>query len=87
MSKADAKILKDFTGYVTDVGFCGPERSVIGAVPEESIKIFRTGIKTSLDPAKGLAQINAVVLDIDEKSGKTLEINLINESGIDPSRT
>lgn len=84
---ADAKIINGFTGYITDVGFCGPQQSVIGATPEESIKIFRTGIKTSLKPAKGLAQINAVVLDIDEKSGKTLRITPINESDIDLSRT
>ena len=76
---ADAKILKEFTGYITDVGFCGPSNSVIGVKPEDSIKTFRTGIKTVLEPARGDAQINALVLEIDEVTGKNLSITPVNE--------
>ncbi len=76
---ADAQILKNYTGYITDAGFCGPKESVIGVVPEESIKMFRTGIKSTLGIAKGDIQINALLLEIDEKTGATTSISTINE--------
>jgi len=75
----DARIFEGFTGYITDVGFCGPKDSVIGVKPKESIKTFRTGIKTTLEPAQGISQINALILKIDQISGKTLDINPVNE--------
>jgi metallophosphoesterase (TIGR00282 family) len=83
---SDCKIFKGHTAYITDAGFCGPEQSVIGVMPEDSIKVFRTGIKTSLRTAKGQAQINAVIVDIDDRTGKAIEIKTIN-SVFDVSQT
>ena len=77
---ADAKIIEEFTGYTSDVGFCGPADSVIGVRPEDSIRVFRTGIKSALELAKGEAQINALILEIDETSGKCIGIEPISEN-------
>lgn len=75
---ADARILENYTGYISDAGFCGPKDSVIGVVPEQSIQVFRSAIKSNLDVAKGEAQINALVLEIDEKTGRTVKIEPIS---------
>lgn len=77
---ADARIIGGFTGYISDVGFCGPRDSVIGVKPEDSIRVFRTGIKSALELAKGDAQINALILEIDETSGKCISIEPVSEN-------
>ena len=34
---ADEKILPGGTGYITDIGMCGPSHSVLGVTPELAI--------------------------------------------------
>lgn len=75
---ADEKIM-DTTAYISDVGFCGPHHSVIGVKPEDSIALFRTGIQRSLNLAKGASQVNAVLVEIDDKNGQAIKIDRINQ--------
>lgn len=42
VATADEKILENGTAYITDVGMCGPEKSVIGMDTDISIKRFVT---------------------------------------------
>lgn len=77
---ADEKILQDHTAYISDVGFCGPMDSVIGVKKEQSIHRFLTAMPATFEVADGPAQINAVVVDIDEKTGKSVKIERISET-------
>ncbi|TRZ95572.1 TIGR00282 family metallophosphoesterase [bacterium] len=76
---ADEKILPSGTAYITDVGMTGPLDSVIGRKIEDVLSRFLTAIPTRFDIAEGNIQLQAVVLDIDEKTGKARSIVRIQE--------
>jgi calcineurin-like phosphoesterase len=69
----DERILPNGTAYITDVGMCGVEDSVIGLDKEVALKRFLTGMPWNFEPAKGNATLNFVVIDIDDK-GKATQI-------------
>ena len=68
---ADEKILPNGTAYITDIGMTGPKYSVIGMNIQSSIKRFETALPERYKIAEGDCILNAVVFDIDEKTGKT----------------
>jgi metallophosphoesterase (TIGR00282 family) len=76
---ADEQILPLGTAFITDVGMTGPADGVIGVKSDAAIRRFRTLIPERYAPAEGRAQINAVIADIDEASGKANSIVRINE--------
>lgn len=76
---ADDKILKDGTGYITDLGMTGPEYSVLGLDKNTIIKRFLNGMPQKFVVANGAGQFCGAVFDVDEKSGKTLSVKRIYE--------
>jgi len=76
---ADEKILGEGTAYISDTGQCGPSNSVIGVEKQQSIKRFRTGLPVAFTPAEGPTQINAVLVEIDPKTGHATKIKRITE--------
>ena len=80
VSTADEQILPKGTAYITDVGMCGAEYSVIGDEVSDVIGRFTTGIQTRLNVSKDKKQIiNGVFINIDEISGKALKIERISK--------
>lgn len=75
---ADEHILKNGTGYITDVGMTGPSESVIGMDIDASLKRFVTSIPERYKLAEGECKLNAVCFDIDDESKKTKKIYRIN---------
>ena len=76
---ADAQILKGGTAYLTDVGMVGSRYSVLGADVSCATKKIITSLPTRLDTAEAIdMQIDAVVIEIDEKTGKEISIQTIN---------
>jgi hypothetical protein len=71
---ADEKILPGGTAYITDVGMTGPENSIIGIEKEQVINRFLTNIPVRFETAKGEGIFSAVVVDINEKTGKATAI-------------
>ena len=61
------------TGFQTDVGMCGDYNSVIGMSVASALPRF-TGAQQRLEPAEGAGTFCAVVADIDDKTGKCLDI-------------
>lgn len=55
------------TGYITDVGMCGPHDSVLGRRVDRVLKHMTTGMHAAFDVAEGNVQINGVLLEIDER--------------------
>lgn len=74
---ADARLLHQGTAYITDVGMTGPKDSVLGVKKEIIINRFLTQLPAKFELAGGPIQLNAVVLDIDEETGRTRSIEAI----------
>jgi metallophosphoesterase (TIGR00282 family) len=71
----DAQILPQGTGYISDVGMNGAYYSVIGMDPAAPLKMFLTQTKQHMEPPTGgPLEVNAIVLDVDPKTGKTSHI-------------
>ena len=75
---ADEKILEKGTGYITDLGMTGPEKSVIGMDVEASLKRFVTSLPERYKLAEGKCILNGVVFDIDVENCRTKKIYRIN---------
>lgn len=77
---ADEKILQNGTAYITDVGMTGPSDSILGIDKELIIKKFTSSVPVRFEVAKkGPAQINAIVISVDEITGKCYSIERINK--------
>ncbi len=74
VATSDEKILSGGTAYITDVGMTGAADSIAGVDAEMVIKQYLTMKPTMWKGAVGEPEINAVVVDIDEKTGKAYDI-------------
>jgi metallophosphoesterase (TIGR00282 family) len=73
----DAQILPKGTAYVTDIGMTGPTDSIIGDDVASVLKRFLTGMPHHLSVGKGPPALNAVLVDVDEDSGRAIGIERI----------
>lgn len=71
---ADECILENGTGYISDLGMTGPVRSVLGVKPELVIQKMRTKMPVRFDIADGPCEMDCALFQIDEKTGKTMEV-------------
>lgn len=76
---ADERLLPEGTAYITDVGMCGPYDGVIGMDKDTIIKRFMSARSENFGSAKGRAQLNAVLITLDEATKKALKIERIFE--------
>jgi len=67
---ADAQVLPQGTGYVTDLGMTGPKYSVLGIQPKLSIAKFRGDLPERYRWAEGETKMEAVLFTIDTATGK-----------------
>ncbi|MCK4331467.1 MAG: TIGR00282 family metallophosphoesterase [Dehalococcoidia bacterium] len=77
----DTCILPGGTAYVSDVGMVGPTDSVIGADADAVIHSFLTKMPHRLSVGKGRTIFDAVLVEVDEASGKALNIRRIRQEG------
>ncbi len=77
----DTCILPGGTAYVSDVGMVGPADSVIGADADAVIHSFLTKMPHRLSVGKGRTIFDAVLVEVDEASGKALNIRRIRQEG------
>ena len=76
---ADAQVLPQGTGYVTDLGMTGPRDSVLGIRPELSIQKFRGDLTDRYRWADGPTKLEAVLFTIDAATGKCLKAERVDE--------
>ena len=76
----DERILPNGTAYLTDIGMTGSYAGVIGMNTADVIKRFTSVTFRRAEHATGQARICAVVLDIDEGTGRAREIRRLNLS-------
>jgi metallophosphoesterase (TIGR00282 family) len=78
----DARILPGGTAYVTDIGMTGPDDSIIGDDADAVIQRFLTMLPHHLSVGKGRPVFTAVMVEVDEKSGKATSIERVTR-GLD----
>jgi len=76
---ADETIFPGGTGYLSDAGMCGPEQSVLGRAVESVVWRFRTSMPTRFPVAKGAVSACGVVVDVDQETGRALEVRRFKE--------
>lgn len=70
----DAQVLPQGSAYVTDIGMAGPTDSIIGDDIESVLQRFLTAMPHRLSVGRGKTMLNAVMVEIDDQSGKALSI-------------
>jgi len=71
---ADERILPGGTAYITDAGLTGPYDSVIGVKKEIALQRFLTKRSKRFEPADGDPWLCGVIVEIDENTGRALNI-------------
>lgn len=79
---ADAQVLPRGTGYITDLGMCGPSRSVIGMSPGDVLRRFLLQIPVRFEVAAGEVEVAGAFFDVDVRQGlcRAVEPFVITES-------
>jgi hypothetical protein len=77
---ADEQIFPGGTAYLTDAGFTGPHESVLGREIEPVLKRFLTGMPQRFEVAKNRVLLHGAVIEIDDASGKALNIQRISQA-------
>lgn len=75
---ADERVLPGGAAFITDVGMTGPTDSVIGVRKEEAINRFLTQRSHKFEIPKGPVHLDAVLIDINENTGKAISIERIH---------
>ncbi len=77
---ADERILPQGTGFISDVGMVGPHYSVIGEDVKLNMnrRVLQLPGKTDMAEAPPY-EINAVIIDIDDETGRTSSIKRLRE--------
>lgn len=73
----DNQILPNGTGYITDIGMTGPYYSVLGVKPEIAIEKFKTALPVRFENSDGPCVLEGCLFEIDNKTGKTIDTQLI----------
>ena len=69
---ADARILPNGTGFITDIGMCGPENSILGVECKAVIDKLRLHMPRRFDVAKGRISATGALFAIDSSTGRAL---------------
>lgn len=77
---ADERILLEGTAFISDAGMTGPRDSVIGMSRDEVLQRFLTQLPVRFDVAPGPAQLNGVVVEVDERTGLSRRIERVSRT-------
>lgn len=64
---ADARFLPKGTAYITDVGMCGAQESILGVTPEPILERFTTGVNAHMIQSTEPQMINALFFDTENR--------------------
>lgn len=74
VTTADEKVLAGGTAYITDVGMCGPENSVLGMDRNIILRRFRTGLPEKFEVANEPGVISGVKICVEKDTGRAKSI-------------
>lgn len=76
---ADEKILLGGTAYISDIGMVGPYESVISFDRQGAVRGWITQIFKGVELAKGPTEVDAILLEIDNKTKLAKKIERLQE--------
>jgi 2',3'-cyclic-nucleotide 2'-phosphodiesterase len=74
----DARVLEHSVAAITDLGMCGPHRSVIGRDVRATLSTMARQMPASLDVADGDNRACGVILRIDAEHRRAIGIEIVN---------
>jgi len=74
VATADERVLPHGTAFISDVGMTGPHDGVIGMGRAAVLRRFLDNLPARFEVASGDIQMNTVLLDVDESSGRARSI-------------
>lgn len=74
---ADEQILPHGSGYITDLGMCGPVDGILGTDADAVIHRFRTMMPTRFSVASGDVKAQGVIFDVDEGAKKVRSVKRV----------
>lgn len=74
---ADEEVFPGGTAYISDVGMCGPYRSIIGRKTEAVLKSFTTKMYAPFDVATGDVRACGILVEVDPGNGRATSIERI----------
>ena len=66
---ADMRVFPKGTGYVTDLGMTGPEQSVLGVEPAQSVEFFLGGLPGRYRAAEGPCTAQGCIFTLNSDTG------------------
>jgi len=76
---ADEQVLPGGSAFISDVGMTGGHGGIIGVSPDTVMFHFLTSTPSKYEVCDVNPRINAVVIDIDDATGRAIDIVRINE--------
>ncbi|MBD3392280.1 MAG: TIGR00282 family metallophosphoesterase [Chitinivibrionales bacterium] len=76
---ADERVFPGGTAFISDVGMTGPEQSAIGMKTKGIVRRFLLQTPVRFEPSNDGPMLNAVVVDIDDATGRTAGIARVFE--------
>lgn len=77
VTTADERVLHGGTAYITDVGMCGPEESILGMDREIILHRFRTTLPAKFEVQNSPGVISGVIIDVEKDTGRATAIERI----------
>ena len=74
---ADEQVLSGGSGYITDLGMCGPVNGILGTDTEAVVYRFRTMMPTRFSVADGSIRAQGAIFDLDESSKRVRSVTRI----------
>lgn len=75
---ADARILPQGTGFITDLGMCGPDDSILGVEPRCIINKMRLHMPQRFTVPEGKITATGALFEIDTSSKKAVSVQAIS---------
>lgn len=77
---ADCTVLPGGCGYITDLGMCGSTAGILGVKTESIVHKFTVKTPNRFEPAVGHCRLNGALFEIDEKTGRCVRAERVEES-------
>lgn len=74
---ADEQVLPGGTGYISDLGMCGPADGILGVRTEDVLTKLRTHMPTRFFPATGAPRATGALFDIDAVNNRALSVRRV----------
>lgn len=77
---SDGRVFPKGTGYITDLGMCGPIDSILGVKSEKVIEKLRTHMPVRFETPEGECMLNGAVFTYDRNARRCVDVSIIRRN-------